>query len=75
MALAERRNGSGHTDSRLRTAVAALEHLRLQLLQVSADKVSMDELTKNLDQARRIAEQVEGVLAVQTGTATFTSRP
>jgi len=31
--------------------------------------------TENLDQARRIAEQVEGVLAVQTGTATFTSRP
>ena len=75
VALAERRNGSGHTDSRLRTAVAALEHLRLQLLQVSAGKVSMDELTENLDQARRIAEQVEGVLAVQTGTATFTSRP
>ena len=73
VALAARRNGSGHTDSRLRTAVAALEHLRLQLLQVGAGRVSMDELTRNLEQARQIAEQVESVLAVQTGTATFSS--
>lgn len=49
--------------ARLSSAVAALENLRLDLLRLKAGAGSMDELSANLTQARRIAEEIDAQVA------------
>lgn len=49
--------------ARLATAVAALENLRLDLLRLHAGAGSVDELSANLTEARRIAEEVDAQVA------------
>jgi len=48
--------------TRLATAVAALETLRLDLLKLHAGSGSLDELTRDLDAARALGEQVDAQL-------------
>ena len=48
---------------RLATAVAALENLRLDLLRLRAGAGTVDELSANLTQARRIAAEVDAQVA------------
>ena len=46
---------------RIEAAVIALENLRLDLLKLHAGRVSLDELTADLDQARNIGRRVDAV--------------
>ena len=46
---------------RIEAAVTALENLRLDLLKLHAGRVSMDELTADLDEARSIGRRVDEV--------------
>ncbi len=48
---------------RLATAVAALENLRLDLLRLRAGAGSVDELSANLTEARRIAAEIDAQVA------------
>ncbi len=48
---------------RLATSVAALENLRLDLLRLRAGAGSVDELSANLTEARRIAEEIDAQVA------------
>jgi hypothetical protein len=48
---------------RLATAVAALENLRLDLLRLKAGAGSVDELSANLTEARRIAAEIDAQVA------------
>jgi serine/threonine-protein kinase len=67
LALRERMNEPGVAE-RLATAVAALETLRIDLLRLHAGNASLDELTQDLEAARRVGEdidaEVEGVREV-----------
>ncbi|MDH3497558.1 MAG: serine/threonine protein kinase [Gemmatimonadota bacterium] len=56
------------TNGRLATAVAALETLRLDLLRLHAGTGTLDELTRNLEAARRIGDEVDAALAGQRET-------
>jgi len=49
--------------ARLASAVAALENLRLDLLRLKAGAGSVDELSANLTQARRIAAEIDARVA------------
>jgi serine/threonine-protein kinase len=51
-----RQEGSGN--GRLADAVAALESIRLDLLRLHAGSSVQDELTKDLDAARRIGDRI-----------------
>ena len=44
---------------RLATAVAALESLRLDLMRMQAGDLTLDELTTNVDAARRVGEEID----------------
>ncbi len=44
---------------RLTTAVTALEALRLDLMRLHAGKASLDELTQDVAEARRIGEEID----------------
>jgi hypothetical protein len=61
------RAGAGTPEgaARLATAVAALETLRLDLLKLHAGMGSVDELTRDLDAARALGEQVDTQLEAQ----------
>jgi serine/threonine-protein kinase len=48
---------------RLATAVAALESLRLDLLRLHAGNVTVDELTRDLEAARRVGEDIDAEVA------------
>jgi serine/threonine-protein kinase len=48
---------------RLATAVAALETLRLDLLRLHAGNVTVDELTRDLEAARRVGEDIDAEVA------------
>lgn len=50
------------SDGRLTQAVAALEALRLDLLRLHAGSVVHDELTRDLEAARRIGDRIDGAL-------------
>jgi len=64
-----RRHGRGKPAARdlaagrLATAVAALENLRLDLLRLKAGAGSVDELSANLTEARRIAAEIDAQVA------------
>jgi eukaryotic-like serine/threonine-protein kinase len=49
-------------NGRLQTAMVALETLRLDLLRLAAGTGTMDELTQNLEAARRIGEEIDAEL-------------
>jgi hypothetical protein len=49
--------------ARLASAVAALENLRLDLLRLKAGAGSLDELSANLTEARRIAGEIDAQVA------------
>ncbi len=49
--------------ARLATAVAALETLRLDLLRLHAGNASLDELTLDLEAARRVGEDIDAEVA------------
>jgi hypothetical protein len=57
------RGGDAETDEREASAVAALESLRLDLLRLNAGGAAKGELTRDLEDADRIAEQIEASLA------------
>jgi serine/threonine-protein kinase len=62
-ALALRGEGQGPArDARFAAAVQALEALRLDLLKLHAGTATLDELTRDLDAARRIGDQVDAAL-------------
>jgi len=48
---------------RLATAVAALENIRLDLLRLKAGAGSLDELSANLTEARRVAAEIDAQVA------------
>jgi hypothetical protein len=50
------------SDRRLQSVVAALELLRLDLLRLSAADADMDDLTRDLEQARRVSDDIEARL-------------
>nr|NIO59685.1 hypothetical protein [Acidobacteriota bacterium] len=60
-ALRERGDTAGH-EERLATAVAALETLRLDLLRLHAGSGTLDELTRNVEAARKVGEQIDAAL-------------
>jgi serine/threonine-protein kinase len=62
LALREQRDDP-QASARLGTAVAALESLRLDLLKLHAGNGSLDELTRNLEAARAIGEEIDAALA------------
>lgn len=49
----------GEQHQRLITAVTALEALRLDLMRLHAGKASLDELTQDVAEARRIGEEID----------------
>ncbi len=49
----------GEQHQRLTTAVTALEALRLDLMSLHAGKASLDELTQDVAEARRIGEEID----------------
>jgi hypothetical protein len=56
------RTPSPETDRRLQSVVAALEMLRLDLLRLSAADVDTGDLTRDLDDARRLSDDVDARL-------------
>jgi hypothetical protein len=56
------RGESTDGDGRLQTAMVALETLRLDLLRLAAGTGTLDELTQNLEAARRIGEEIDAEL-------------
>jgi serine/threonine-protein kinase len=58
LALRERMNEPGVAE-RLATAVAALETLRIDLLRLHGGNASLDELTQDLEAARRVGEDID----------------
>ncbi len=60
---------------RLEQTVAALEHIRLNLLRLHAGVGSPDELTADLDKARAIGEAVDAELAGQRDVAHLLASP
>jgi len=59
--LRERVDDPG-ADERLATAVAALEAIRLDLLRLHAGVGAHDEITKDIESARRVGEGIDAVL-------------
>jgi len=58
--LALRADAEGSAQQqRLTTAVTALEALRLDLMRLHAGKASLDELTQDVAEARRIGEEID----------------
>jgi predicted Ser/Thr protein kinase len=57
--------GTPRGAARLATAVAALETLRLDLLKLHAGTGSVDDLTRDLDAARALGEQVDAQLEAE----------
>ena len=58
--LALRADAEGSAQQqRLTTAVTALEALRLDLMRLHAGKASLDELTQDIAEARRIGEEID----------------
>ena len=58
--LALRADAEGSAQQqRLTTAVTALEALRLDLMRLHAGKASLDELTQDVADARRIGEEID----------------
>ena len=58
--LALRADAEGSAQQqRLTTAVTALEALRLDLMSLHAGKASLDELTQDVAEARRIGEEID----------------
>ena len=62
LVLRERQRDNPRASMRLSTAVAALESMRLDLLRLHAGDASLDELTQDLQAARRLSEQIDGEL-------------
>ena len=59
LVLRERQRDNPRVSMRLSTAVAALESMRLDLLRLHAGDASLDELTQDLQAARRVSEQID----------------
>jgi hypothetical protein len=57
------RAGDPGGERRLASAVAALETLRLDLLRLKVGAGTLDELTANVEAARRVGEEVDAALA------------
>ncbi len=58
--MALRADAEGNAQhERLTTAVTALEALRLDLMRLHAGKASLDELTQDVAEARRIGEEID----------------
>jgi hypothetical protein len=62
---AERLRRRGNEPERLRTAVAALEGVRLGMLRLQAGVATADDLTVDLEQAQEIADQISAELAAR----------
>ncbi len=56
------RTPNPETDRRLQSVVAALEMLRLDLLRLSATSVDTSDLTRDLDDARRLSDDIDARL-------------
>jgi hypothetical protein len=56
------RTPNPETDRRLQSVVAALEMLRLDLLRLSAADVDTGDLTRDLDDARRLSDDIDARL-------------
>ena len=56
------RTPSPETDRRLQSVVAALEMLRLDLLRLTATSIDTGDLTRDLDEARRISDDIDARL-------------
>lgn len=54
--------GRGVPSERLESVVAAMESMRLDLLQLRADLSSVPDITRHLEAARRVAERVDEAL-------------
>jgi serine/threonine-protein kinase len=55
---------------RLATVVAAMESFRLDLLGLAAGQASIPDVTVHLEEARRIAERIDGMLGDRAGELT-----
>ena len=65
------------SDRRLQSVVGALDLLRLDLLRLSAADADVGELTRDLDQAMRLSEDIEARLQAhdETGRMLSTDLP
>ena len=59
------RTPNPETDRRLQSVLAALEMLRLDLLRLSAASSDTGDLTRDLDAARRLSDEIDARLAAQ----------
>jgi eukaryotic-like serine/threonine-protein kinase len=65
------RTSSPETDRRLQSAVAALELLRLDLRRVKAAAIDPGDLTRDLDEARRVSDDIDARLRANAEVARF----
>jgi len=65
------RTSNPETDRRLQSAVAALEVLRLDLLGVKAAAIDTDDLTRDLDDARRVSDDIDARLRASAEVERF----
>jgi hypothetical protein len=56
------RTPNPETDRRLQSVVAALEMLRLDLLRLNAAAIDTGDLTRDLDEARRVSDDIDARL-------------
>jgi serine/threonine-protein kinase len=65
------RTSNPETDRRLQSAVAALEVLRLDLLRFKAAAIDTGDLTRDLDEARRVSDDIDARLRASVELAEF----
>jgi len=75
LVLRERQRDNPRASMRLSTAVAALESMRLDLLRLHAGDASLDELTQDLQAARRVSEQIDRELLAKQEVGDLLEEP